>query len=174
MASGPYPLLTEEIAELVASGVDIVVATRDRDLAPESMAAVGGWVHPDGHTLTVYLPELLATATERNLRENGEVAVTMSRPADHKSVQVKGKFVALRPSSEADRQLQLVGRAALVEQFVIVGVPRSTTRRLVWWPSLALEVRAESVFEQTPGPRAGEPLRAGSALSVGPTLPTSR
>jgi hypothetical protein len=168
MASGPTPPLTEEIAELVASGVDVYVATRNRDLEPESMLAMGARVHADGHTLTVYLPEAPAAVTQNNLLENGEVAVTLNRPSDHKSVQVKGKCQGLRPSNEADRQLQMMARAALVEQFVVVGIPRSTTRRIVWWPSLALEVKVEAVFEQTPGPRAGEPLRAGASMSVGP------
>lgn len=158
MPPRPSPPLTEEIAELLASGVDIYVATRTADLEPESMLAMGVRVHPDGHTITVYLPERLASATQANLLENGNVAITFNRPSDHKSIQVKGKCLSLRPSTEADRAVQMVGRAALVEQFVAVGIPRSTTRRIVWWPSLALDVKVTAVFEQTPGPRAGHPL----------------
>lgn len=152
------PLLSEELAELIASGVDIYVGTRDAERAPESMLAMGAKVHEGGCTLTVYLPEALSKATVANLKSNGQIAICLSRPRDHRSVQVKGSVVRIRASEPADRELQAVHRAALVEQFAGVGIPRSATRRLVWWPSLAVEVAVNAVYDQTPGPRAGEPL----------------
>jgi len=151
-------VLPEEIVELIASGVDVYVGTRDGSLEPESMMAMGVRAHPDRATLTVHLPAALAEATRRNLEANGEIAVTLIRPSDFKAVQVKGRAGAIRPSNELDREIQSIFRAALVEQFETVGIPRSTTRRLVWWPSLAVEVHVRDVFTQTPGPRAGEPL----------------
>lgn len=156
--AGPIP---EELVELIASGVDVYVATRDAQLEPESMAAMGVRAHADRSTITVYLPEALAEETRKNLEDNHEVAVTLIRPSDFKAVQLKGRALAVRPSSEIDREFQSIFRAALIEQFERVGIPRSTTRRLVWWPSLAVEVSVRDVFGQTPGPRAGEPLADG-------------
>lgn len=152
------PPLSEEIAEFVASGVDVVVATRDENLMPESMMAIGAKPHPDLRNFTVYLPEALADATVRNLLRNGGVAITLVRPRDHKALQIKGKFVTLRRSTEADREIQALGRAGLIEQFASIGIPRPVTRRLVWWPSLAIEMCVSQVYLQTPGPGAGEPL----------------
>lgn len=160
MTDAPAPPLTEEIEELVASGLDIHVATRNAALEPESMMAIGARVHPDRRTFTVYLPEALAEPTRKNLLENGEVAVCLCRPRDNRAVQLKGKFLRLRPSDENDREIQQLGRAAFIEQLAFVGVPRTVSRRLVWWPSLALEFGVQSVFQQTPGPGAGEPLRS--------------
>jgi hypothetical protein len=154
-AAGPIP---EELVELIASGVDVYVATRDAQLEPESMLAMGIRVHADRRTLTVHLPTALADATCKNLADNQEVAVTLIRPSDFKAVQLKGRCLGVRPSNETDREFQAIFRAALVEQFEIVGIPRSATRRLVWWPSLAVEVAVRDVFGQTPGPRAGEPM----------------
>jgi hypothetical protein len=111
----------------------------------------------------VYLPSAVAGPTLQNLEDNGRIAMTLTRPIDHKSVQLKGRALRTRPSEASDRELQAVHRAALTEQFAAVGVPRSATRRLVWWPSVAVEVELEQVFTQTPGPRAGEPISAGSA-----------
>jgi pyridoxamine 5'-phosphate oxidase-like protein len=152
------PPLGEEIAELIASGVDIYVATRDATLTPESMLAMGAKVHADGYGMTVYLPEALSAATVANLRDNGQIAICLSRPRDHESVQVKGTLIGIRPSEATDRELQAVHRGALIEQFACVGIPRSATRRLVWWPSLAVHVQVDAVFQQTPGPRAGQLL----------------
>jgi len=158
MSPAAPPLIPEELAELIASGVDVYVATRDQELWPESMMAMGIRVHGERDAVTVYLPQALATETLKNLEANGQMAVTIARPSDFKSVQVKGTVASVRPSTETDREFQAIFRAALVEQFHIVGIPRCVTRRLVWWPSVAVELTVKEVFGQTPGPTAGEPL----------------
>ena len=150
--------LPEEVVELIASGVDVYVATRDRELEPESMFAMGIRPHADRAVITVYLPEALSAQTCQNLTDNGDIAITVERPIDHMAVQIKGRSLGVRPSTEQDRELQAVFRAALVEQFAKVGIPRSTTRRLVWWPSIAVDVAIRDIYLQSPGPRAGEPL----------------
>lgn len=157
------PLLSDDIVELISSGVDVYVATRDSHMKPESMLAMGLEPHADRSEITVYLPKSLAAATLANLADNGSIAVTLSRASDLRTIQLKGKCKAIRPSAESDREKQLVFRAALTEQLAFVGVPRSATRRLVWWPSIAVEVHVTDVFVQTPGPRAGERLASHSA-----------
>ena len=152
------PPLTEDLVELLSSGADMYIATRDAELRPESMFGMGLRPHLDRCQLTVYLPQIHAERTRQNLLDNGHIAVTIVRPIDHASVQIKGKFVDIRASEEADREFQLLFRSALVEQFALVGVPRPLTRRLVWWPSWAVTLTVDDVFSQTPGPRAGERL----------------
>jgi hypothetical protein len=157
MAASPS-LIPEELSELIATGVDVYVATRDAELEPESMMAMGIRLHRERGTLTVYLPQALAAPTCKNLAENSEIAVTLIRPSDMKAAQLKGKSVAVRQSTETDRELQMIFRSALIEQMAAVGIPRCATRRLVWWPSLAVEVAVREVYSQTPGPSAGEPM----------------
>lgn len=159
----PAAVLHEELSELIASGVDIYVSTRDAGLVPESMLAMGVKADADRCGITVYLPEARARSTLENLKDNGQIAITLTRPSDHKAVQLKGRVRQIRESGPSDRELQAVHRAALVEQFAMVGVPRGATRRLIWWPSIAVEVELENVFTQTPGPHAGEPIERGRA-----------
>lgn len=159
MTASPLPTIAEDLVELIASGVDVYVATRDAQLEPESMLAMGIRAHQDRCSLTVYLPQSLADVTCRNIRDNGEIAVTLIRPSDFKSVQLKGSARDIRAATETERELQAVFRAALVEQLETVGVPRCASRRLVWWPSWAVDVSVREVFGQTPGPAAGEPLK---------------
>jgi hypothetical protein len=45
-----------------------------------------------------------------------------------------------------------------MEQLAAVGVSRTLSRRVAWFPSVAIEVRVSEMFEQTPGPNAGVPL----------------
>jgi hypothetical protein len=150
--------LSEEVIEFLASGVDACVATRDEELEPEAVLAMGIRAHSDPSRVTVYLPTLTSDATRRNLEGNGDIAITLERANDARAIQIKGKATNIRDSDETDRALQAVFRAALIEQFALVGIPRATTRRLVWWPSLAVDVEVREVFQQTPGPKAGEPL----------------
>ena len=152
------PLISDELLELFASGVDMYVATRDRALNPESVLGMGVRVHDDRRTVTVYVPTALAAITLTNLEDNGQIATTLSRPRDQRTVQLKGHCTGVRASSEADRQLQEVFRAAMVTALAAVGVPRALTRAITWWPSTALDFQVQAVFEQTPGPAAGEPL----------------
>jgi len=152
--------LPEEVLELIASGVDVYVATCDRELEPESVLAMGLRVSEDRTLLTVYLPQVLAELTRRNLVENPEMAITVEHASDSKAAQIKGCAIGVRISTEADREFQTMFRASFVESFALVGIPRSLTRRLVWWPSLVVDVRIRDIFVQTPGPNAGEPMRA--------------
>ncbi len=150
--------LPEEVLELIASGVDVSVATCDRELEPESVLAMGLRVSEDRTLLTVYVPEVLAELTRRNLAVNPEVAITVEHASDSKAAQIKGRALATRACTEADREFQMMFRASFVESFALVGIPRSLSRRLVWWPSLVVDVRVRDVFLQTPGPHAGEAI----------------
>jgi hypothetical protein len=153
--------LPEEIVELIASGVDVYVATRDAQLEPEAMLAMGIRPSADRTLVTVYLPTALADLTCKNLAHNADIAITLERAIDLRAVQIKGRAVSVRPSDDADRERQSVFRAALIESFAAVGIPRSMTRRLSWWPSVAVDVSIRDLFFQTPGPNAGEPLQVG-------------
>ena len=55
-----------------------------------------------------------------------------------------------------DRPLWLVGP----RYFAAIGIPRTVTRNLPWWPSIAVEADITDIFTQTPGPNAGERLQA--------------
>src|SRR5689334_10700357 len=106
------------------------VGTRDRELWPESMFAMGARVDCDTGVVTLFLPRATASSTLANLEDNGQVAVALTRPSDHKSYQIKGRSLRVRESTASDRELQSVHRAALTEQFAAVGIPRGLTRRI--------------------------------------------
>jgi hypothetical protein len=150
-----------ELSEHLASGVVMYVATRDRSLFPESMFAMGARIDCERGVVTVFLPRATAASTLANLEDNGQIAVALTRPSDHKSFQIKGRSLAVREGAAADRDLQSVHRAALTEQFASVGVPRCLTRRIGWWPSVAVDIELHEIFAQTPGPRAGERVAGG-------------
>jgi hypothetical protein len=108
----------------------------------------------------VYLTKQVAERAIANLLDNGKIALTCSRPYDHRCMQVKGTLISLRDGVEADRVQQERYLAAFVEQVYIVGLPRGVMRQLRIFPSIAVSFAAEDVFVQTPGPGAGRRLEA--------------
>lgn len=155
------PLLSNDLAAFLESGVSLVVGTRDRDLAPEAALAAGLRVGPDRRAVTVFLPEEPAARTIENLRANGDVAVTASRPADYRTVQLKGRLLRIARLPEHERPTLIACRDALVRQLAAVGWAPELTGRLAVWPCLAADVEIVAVFDQTPGPRAGSPFPRG-------------
>ena len=148
-------MIDDAARELLASGVTIEVATRDAALAPDLTSGAGVAVR-DPSTILVYLPKCRPTERAlRNLEDNGQIAATFTRPSDDRGLQVKGKVRSVREATQDDRCVQEMYRGGLAEQFALVGVPRSVTRRLRFFPSVVVEIDVREVYDQTPGPRAG-------------------
>jgi hypothetical protein len=152
--------LPPDLVEFFESGVSILIATRDTALRPACARAAGARVRASDRIVTVYLPQGTAVLTAANLRDNGQIAVTFSRPLTHYSVQLKGTCLGPRPSGAEDRAVQQRYRAAYAEQLHAVGLPRAVAARLAWWPSVALDIAVRDLFVQTPGPGAGRRLEA--------------
>ncbi|MDP9151047.1 MAG: pyridoxamine 5'-phosphate oxidase family protein [Myxococcota bacterium] len=153
-------VLSADLVEFFESGVSILVATRDARLHPACGRAMGAQVQSAARVVTVFIPEVTSSHTVANLRDNRRIAVTFARPLTHYAIQIKGTCQAIRASGEAERAVQMRYRAAYTEQLHAVGMPRPATARLVWWPSLALDVLVQDLFVQTPGPTAGRRLEA--------------
>jgi hypothetical protein len=160
--SGPLSALPPELLALLDGPAVIHLATRDRDLQPTSTFAFGLDASGEGREVTVFLPVTLAPLSLANLRDNGQMALSLVRPTDHRAVQIKGTWLGERRADEADRALVERQREALTQELGLVGVPRSLWRRIVWWPSLALRMEVREVFVQTPGAKAGHASAPGA------------
>jgi hypothetical protein len=152
--------LSEELAEFVEGGLSMLIGTRDAALRPQVERAVGAFVSPDRESVTAYLNKALAAKTIANLNDNGRVALTFSRPYDHRTLQLKGQLIGLRDGTEEDRVKQERWLAGFVEHLYIIGLPRSVVRQLKIFPSVAVTMRIEDIFDQTPGPGAGRRFEA--------------
>ena len=160
----PSVALTTELADYIVSGVSIVVGTRDAQLVPEIVRAWGPRVSRDRRSLSVCVASAGCGRTLDNLRHNGQLAVTFALPTNYKSIQLWGHSLG---SGEPNRE-DLAALAGHRERFArsneATGVPRAVMesfwkRELQESPALIkIRFRAERIFDQTPGPRAGTPL----------------
>src|SRR5262245_2557212 len=82
----------------------VLVATRDEELHPEIARGWDGVVEGLTARLCVSIPP--GSRTEENLRANGAIAVTCSRPSTYRTVQLKG--VATELGDPTDGQLEAV------------------------------------------------------------------
>ena len=156
------PQIHGELAGFLASGVSVLLGSRDGRLIPECARATGVDVLPGGEEIVVFLPVAIGAATIANLRAHPRLAVTFSR-IDHRSFQVKGTVVEIRAASEAERPRVERYLADLARSWGSLGQPPQITLRLAHWPCHAIRLRIEKLFDQTPGPGAGNRLAPGDA-----------
>jgi hypothetical protein len=152
-------LISDELADFIESGLSINIGTGNAKREPDGAIAWAAQVHDDRSQLTLYLHKEAAKAMLRNLRAHPEIAVLFELPTSHRACQVKGRFVSTRPAKKTERaevERQVDGFFSDLEG---IGIPRTLLAELEIWPCVAIQMRATELFEQTPGPGAGEPLR---------------
>lgn len=147
-----------KLAPLLEGLVAVHVATRDAALVPDEVMAAAAVPGPDGRSVTVYLPLAISETALANLRENGEIAVVLSQPLTHRTVQLKGRVEELRAAREDERAEVERLAAAFDAEVAAIGLPPAALRRRNRWPCAAATFAVREAYEQTPGPRAGEPL----------------
>ena len=161
------------LVEFLSSGVVLGCASRDARLVPRSVWAVGTRVEPGGEEVTVFLPVATAGEVVANLRDTRRIALVATAPEDHRSIQLKGQVLEVRPATDDERSLTDRYRASLGRTLEPLGVPRFFVLRIQHWPAHAVRFRLEDLFVQTPGPAAGQPFQ-GPFRPPGPAEPVRR
>jgi hypothetical protein len=138
----------------------ISVAGRDAGNRPAVARAFGCSLSADRRLLSVFLCPAHAVRLLACLRETGAIAVAISRPSTHVTLQLKGNVIDIRPLSTADRAVMDAYRASFVDEIVALGYRPEFARGMVPGGEACLAVRftPSAVFDQTPGPRAGARL----------------
>ncbi|MCE3224172.1 MAG: hypothetical protein K0S58_2352 [Nitrospira sp.] len=149
-------MIPPQVFDLLHTGVSVIVGTRDSSLMPESSRAWGIRAARDRASVTIFLTEAVSQQTLRNLRENGLVAISCTRPTDHVACQLKGRLRTIRPAEQADREYSAGWHRDFIQELVAIGVPADLCEAWITGPALAIEIDVTEVFHQTPGPGAGE------------------
>jgi len=161
--SGPLAALPPELYALLDGPCVMYIATRNAALEPLSVLAFGLQAGSDDREVTVFAPAALSPMILANLRDNGQMAVTLVRPSDHRALQIKGTWLGERRTTDEDRAFLARYRDVMLNEMGQVGVPRSAWARVAWWPAVALRMEVRESFVQTPGPSAGRRCEAPAA-----------
>jgi hypothetical protein len=153
-----YPPLPAALVEFAHGGASVNVGSASVAFEPECVRGVGVRVWPDACHLTVLVPSAPGAVTLANLRATPRIAVTLSHIGTHKTVQIKGRVLAVRDGTEDDRAYARRYRELFARDLAYTGMPIAKTTRVAIWPCHAIDVAIDVVYEQTPGPTAGAKL----------------
>ncbi|HEX9982643.1 MAG TPA: pyridoxamine 5'-phosphate oxidase family protein [Thermoanaerobaculia bacterium] len=150
-------MLAERLSRIGAEGTSVLVGTVDADGVPACCRGVA-FVPKDDDTVTVYLPVATAQETVANVATTRRVAISVTHPIDHTSTQVKGVTRGVRIAGESEREVVMRCVNAFADVLDQIGLPRRISHSLTHWPAFAIDVTVEETFDQTPGPKAGNPI----------------
>lgn len=153
-------MLEEDVAAFISDNVMMIAATRDDAMRAHIGRGCGAYFDPEVGDVA-----LLASSTQwpdfyANARSGAPIALTVCRPDNYKSLQIKGQIagVTLATDDQAERaQRYIDGMLAVMAPLGISRLQLSTVFSnadlvaIRFWPA--------DLFIQTPGPEAGERLR---------------
>jgi hypothetical protein len=152
--------MLESVQALLGGALSITVGTRNSQLRPHFARALAIRLGPKDGEATVFVSTTLADELVSDLRNNGQIAVTLTDMNTIVSRQLKGTFVDMADSGVAKEPFIAEMRERSLKVFgdyfgagVAEGLGRIPTRRM-----LALTFRVDSVFDQTPRAGAGQRL----------------
>lgn len=152
-------MIDRELAAFLEEGLAIHLGTRNAQLEPSSARVSAVTVDADGCHVTAYVPRVAVGRVLADVEANGLAALVFVRPTDDRAVQVKGVFVGSRAAATRERRALMTQWEGFRRSLERIGIPRALTDAWAVWPSVALRVRVTDLFNQTPGPGAGAPLR---------------
>jgi hypothetical protein len=150
--------LDDDMAGFIQQGLAIHIGTRNERLEPNGARVAAVTVDDDRQHVVAYVPAVSAPRVLRDLEANGQGALAFARPVDDRASQVKGAYVESWTATESERQVVDAQIQGAIGQLEAVGIPRSAMVNWAMWPCVAIRLRVNAVFDQTPGPKAGAAL----------------
>jgi hypothetical protein len=151
-------MIDARLAEFLEEGLGIHLGTRNRRLEPNGARVLAVTVEPDRTHVVAYVPDAAWPRVMSDLEENRQAALVFGRPIDSRSCQLKGEFVEARAGRSDERETVEAQFDRFRQNLAGIGISPEGSERWVRWPVIAVRIRVTALFEQTPGPLAGQPL----------------
>lgn len=162
MPAAPTPVaLDADVVAFLEEGISIHAASRDANGVANLSRGLGCRLSPERSRLTVFLLASHSGAMLADYRANGQVAVVISLPSTHRTLQLKGIDAAVEPLLDADHILIARNREAFVKELASLGYDTRLPETLLAGARgdvVAVGFTIAAAFVQTPGPTAGTPL----------------
>lgn len=155
-------MLDTDVVELLESGCSLIVGTVDDQTQPEAARGWGLQVLGDGTSLRV-LVAADAEVTLANVARAALVAVTGTSVATFRSIQAKGRALVVEPATGDDQQRHdRYFDAFTTAVHETEGTALELLRRMQPSAVVVFTMTVEDLYDQTPGPTAGQRLTAGT------------
>lgn len=155
-------VLTVELTEFCQSGVSVVMASCDRGGRPVVGRGVACRIDESG-LVRVLLRQPSNTALLQALRDGAGLAVTYTRPTNHRSIQLKAANARIAAPTASDGTASIAQSAAFRADLIEDGYTESFAEAYCAFEPhelAAIDFVPEQAFVQTPGPSAGSALQA--------------
>ena len=151
-------MLPKKIVDFVQGPYFQEVGTRNARLAPDLALSCGALADADRDEVTLMMPDTYNRRCLANLRENGQIAVLFGHGEGHETFQLKGTYVADRPTTEREQAIQdiYLKKAKAHWHNEYTDDTGNYFDGIIAFPSTAVIFRVSSIFDQTPGPGAGK------------------
>lgn len=165
MSVAPESLIDAAQAAFVQGGVSISAASCGAQPFPSVCRVLGCSVAADRRRLTVMVSRVCAQQLLDDVRHSGRLAVVFSQPSTNRTIQVKGERACTGAPNAHLLEAVRVHGDAFVDEVAQIGFPAALVRSLLHCADddvVAIEFTPTAAYDQSPGPRAGAPLRAGA------------
>lgn len=152
-------MLTPDLVTFLKEGLAIMVATRDEKNLARGTRAYGIFTHEDKEQITFYINELSSAPILKNMLSNREISLGIARSTDYRAIQIKGKYVDHRTIDERDRLLIERHTVMFADNVDKAGGDRERyLKSFPCFPAIAVTMKVDTVFNQTPGSPSGETI----------------
>ena len=154
--------LDAQHAAFIQGPVSVIVATRNAELVADVMRGCGCRVSRDRRTITVLVEPGPASTLLEDVAANGMIAVVFSQPSTHRTIQLKGTDARVVAVTATDRAVARRHLRDWSEDLGRLGYGGALAAALHGGSGALAAIRftPSAAFQQTPGPGAGQPLRA--------------
>lgn len=154
-------IISDEIAGFCQSGISVIVAARGRDGDPIAGLALGCTIDTAG-SVRILLRRSANEALLEALLAGSRIAATFSRPADHRSIQLKGSNATLLGTRAGDEEILAAQCIGMASELVNAGYSQAFAAgycEFAFPDIVVVAFEPEQIFVQTPGPGAGSRLQ---------------
>jgi hypothetical protein len=141
------------------AGTSVLVGTAGAGAVPACCRGIAIRIDPDCRRATAFVPVATSRDVIANAAATKRAAFVVTRPIEHSSIQMKGTVETIRLATDAEEPFVRQALEEFAGVLDTIGMPKRLTRALTYWPAFAIELTVSELYDQTPGPRAGTPLR---------------
>ena len=151
-------MIPDHTLEALTKGIVGHLGSASDDLKTVHIDTLGASLDQANDTVTAFVPSFLAGPVLENLQTMGRVSFFFGLPS-HEAYQFKGQFIEPRELTEAELASSEQVRNSLQEMLASMGIPEEAlTQAFGSAPDLGITFKVEKIFNQTPGPEAGQEL----------------
>ncbi len=153
-------VLTAAWAETLLSPCSLVAAGRSARLVPSCTRVAAIRCAAGSDRVTVWVATPSSGRLIADVRATSAIAIVSLEPISHRTLQIKGRATSVRDAGDEERAMIEAQIGAYFRSLEPIGLPMRLTDRFVRWPATAIDLIVDDVFDQTPGPGAGERAEA--------------